>query len=147
MPDLDTIEEMIAKTKADLAFWEEAKRVLTDPRMRGLESISPPTQMQMPLPARPIKVNGIPQGYGSVHNAVFAVLPRFGSMPMGSADIVRTLLAGGFQFRAKHQVMAVNDALGILETAGKAVVVRREGVAKLWTKKETETQEAPEGAS
>lgn len=144
MLDLRTIDDNIARLRTDLEFWEQAKRILTDPRIVG----ATPAKLPFPTPAAAELIatqNQLRQrtAYGDVRNAVLLMLPNHGGPPIGSREIVDGLIASGFRFKAKHQVMAVNDALSGLEQAGKAIVVRKEGIAKLWTK----SREAPEGAS
>jgi hypothetical protein len=134
---LQTVEENLKQAEADVEFWKQAKRLLSDPRMAVATAPSVVT-----APAPPSYVS--PEPYGDVRQEVYKHLPPFGAQPVGTGALVATLLNNGFRFRAKHQQMAVIDALRILETEEKAFMARRDGIAKLWTKGAPKDQGATE---
>jgi hypothetical protein len=133
---LENVEANLKQAEADVEFWKQAKRLLSDPRMAVATAAS------VVPPVLSLSAN---TPYGDVRQEVYKHLPAFGAQPIGTGALVATLLNNGFKFRAKHQQMAVIDALSVLEDEGKAFMAKRDGIAKLWTK--GEKQEPAEAGS
>jgi hypothetical protein len=121
MFDLKTIEESLAKAKADVAFWQSAKSVLSDPRMAALAQ-------EGDAPSHRV--------YGNLKKAVYGVLPGVGEAGMTTAEIVEAMKDDGYVFNSKNHAISVNEALNTLAEKGEAIMVGRNGVAKLWTRGE-----------
>ena len=124
--DMETIESSLAKAKADVEFWESAKRVLSDPRISGLVRGE----------TAPFSGSAY-RAYGDVRRAVIKHLPHFGTQPTTTTDLISNMEVGGYVFTAKQPTVAVNDALVGMEKQGLAVCVGRAGISKLWTKTES----------
>lgn len=151
--DIKTVDERLAKAKEDAAFWEKARSVLDDPRMRAILGQQAPSGEVEPrtLAARPM-----PRAYGSLKHNVLAALPGPDadmSQRVTTRQIVATLETKGFVFTAADKEVAVNGALVALKDQGLAEWSGRMGNAKLWRRKvrsmqpRDPNQEAPEGAS
>lgn len=133
--DISTIEANLTQAKADVEFWESAKRILTDPRIKGTEAATQTSFLEAPV-YRP---------YGSIKSAVEQALPAYGEEAVTSTQLVENLRASGFPLTAKQPGVAINDSLTALRKEGKAYLAGSRGIAKLWTKAEekTEGKEAP----
>jgi hypothetical protein len=147
--DLQTIEERLAKAKEEAAFWEKARAILEDPRLKDL--ITP-----QPRPVSSAQSTftqaAAPRAYGELKSRVYAVLPDADTYASSTTQqIVDNLIEAGYVFQAKEPTIAVNGALVALEGQGLAEAYGKRGNAKLWRKKrqkrEEQNQEAPEGAS
>lgn len=152
--DLQTIDERLAKAKEEADFWEKARAVLADPRLAALSgsqtpAFSPTWQ----------RATTMPRAYGEIQDKVISVLPGPDAgiaERLTTQQIVAILLAQGYVFVAKEPAIAVNGALVTLQEKGLAEWSQKRGKAKLWrkkrakiqeTRKDSESQEAPEGAS
>jgi hypothetical protein len=144
---LDSIEEHLAKAKEDAAFWERARAIMADPRMKAISASEPQRTSSV---AVAFSAPSIPQAYGELKKNVYAVLPdadaNIGAR-VTTQQIVSSLKQGGYVFKAKEPTIAVNGALMTLEEKGLAESCGKRGNAKLWRKKRQKSQEAPEGAS
>jgi hypothetical protein len=131
--DINTIEENLAKAKADMEFWEKAKIVLTDPRISGVIDHRAATHSTTVAPAPPVRA------YGELKKRVYGLLPAYGEGGTTTTEIVEELKADGYVFISKHPGMAVNEALNALEKDKKAYVAAKRGIAKVWTRGERKT--------
>jgi len=140
--DLKTINERLAKAKEEADFWEKARAVLDDPRLKALSA----QEAESANGASPT----MPGAYGSLRNMVYEALPDVDAgigLRVTTTQLVSKLQDGGYVFNAKDPMVAVNGALVALEEKGFAEWVGKRGLAKLWRKKRQGSQEAPEGAS
>jgi hypothetical protein len=122
--DLRTVDRNIAQAKADLAFWENLRAALIDPRV--LELVRDDSASQRP-------------SYGDLKRAVYAVLPAFGEEGVPTAKLVELMQEDGFIFQSKTPGVSVNEALNTLNDEGKAFITGRRGVTKFWTRGESKT--------
>jgi len=133
--DLETIEknlrqaqEALESAKADVAYWENFRGILSDPRA-ALATKS--------TVVRDIREGAITtRSYGELKNNVFHALPRFDEAPLGTKEIAEVMYSVGFKFQAAKPIVAVNEALKALNKEGKAIIAARNGVAHLWKKSE-----------
>lgn len=148
--DLKAIDERLAKAKEEAEFWEKAKAVLADPRVRAISS----EEVRPANVIRTLFVSGDTSQaagiYGELRKNVLEILPdaeaNIGTR-MTTQQIVDLLRQRGYVFAAKEPTIAVNGALMALEGKGLAESVGKRGNAKLWRKKRQKSQEAPEGAT
>lgn len=144
---LESIEERLAKAKEEAEFWEKARAVLADPR---LKEIAVPAVKDGNGALHVPSDSPMPRVYGELRSSVYAVLPNADA---GIADrlttpkIVARLQEQGYVFQSREPGIAVNGALVALEDKGLAEWSGKRGNAKLWRKKRQKTPEAPEGAS
>jgi hypothetical protein len=127
MFDIQTVEDNLSKARADVEFWESAKRILTDPRIALVSH-------KAPLIVVPQSTQYVLRPYGTVKAAVYMALPEFGEEAKTSTDLVGMLRKNGHPLGAKQPGVTVNDALVALEAEKKAINVGRSGASKLWTK-------------
>jgi len=140
--DLKTIEARLAKAKEEAEFWEKARAVLDDPRLKALSGL----EVQTVNNATPT----IPAAIGSLRNMVYEVLPDPDAGLMAritTTELVSKLEDSGYVFNSKEPMIAVNSALVALEDKGFAEWQGKRGLAKLWRKKRQKSQEASEEAS
>lgn len=138
MIDLKTIDERLEKAKADVKFWEDARRVLLDPRISGLGTTQN-LKLESPFPPPPPR-----SSYGDLRKRVaefLAVAPLEG---VTTQEIADGLQQSGYIFSAKNPVIAVNEALQAL--GGEAEPVGKKGNSKLWARKGTKNEGASEEA-
>lgn len=126
--DMNTIDQNLAKARADVEFWEKVKEVFSDPRIAGPDAAPIATLL------RPRPVNSARGGYGDQKRSVFGALPDYGQMGRTSAQLIESMKGNGYVFVAKYPIASVNDSLKALADEGKATVVGKDGVANLWTK-------------
>jgi len=124
MLDLATIEKRLAQAKEDVAFYENAKRILSDPRLQAENDVP-----QDSLPPAP-------RAYGEVKRSVQSYLLNLGDDGTTTAEIVKAMQKDGFVFTAKVPIVAVNEALQSLAKDGLAKHVGKRGLSVLWTKGE-----------
>lgn len=149
--DLQTVEERLAKAKEEAAFWEKARAILADPRLKDLTVPQPRPVSMAPSTFSPTSAaTPVPRTYGELKNRVYGTLPspeaNIGER-VTIQQIVTKLRAEGYVFQAKDPTIAVNGALMALEGQGLSESYGKRGNAKLWRKKRQKNQEAPEGAS
>src|ERR1039458_9461199 len=126
---LEAIYERLAKAKEDVAFWERARAVFTDPRIMQDEQ----NQQHTPIATRP---STGPRAYGEQVERVLGVLPSAESRAsINTRQSVDLLQKDGYVFQAGDPQVAVNGALVALEGQGLAQQVGKVGNAKLWRKK------------
>ena len=145
--DLQTAKRNLLKAKQDVEYWEQAVRLLSDPRAMGSEaapvapsrngSIIIDNHVPLPAPRAP---------YGDLKRRVLEQLPPLGDSPVTTSRIVELMEAGGYTFASKTPTISVNEALVTLEKEGLSYVAAQLGVTKHWTKA-SKRQEAPGGAS
>jgi len=141
--DLKAIEERITKAKEEAAFWETARAVLADPRLKAIadDDVKPGNLDRM-------FASAAAGSYGELRKSVLDALPdsEAGIFDrVTTQQIVKKLRDSGFKFISAKPPIAVNGALVALEEKGLAESVGRRGNAKLWRKKRQKAQEAPEG--
>jgi len=124
MLDLATIEQRLTQAKEDVAFYENAKRILSDPRLVG-DAVE--SQGEAVAAAR---------AYGEVRRSVQKYLPALGAAGMTTAELVSAMQRAGFVFTAKVPIVAVNEALQSLAKSDLAKPVGKRGLSTLWTKGE-----------
>jgi hypothetical protein len=141
--DLKSINENLAKAKAEADFWEMARQVLSDPRIAGVDrAVASPPPLASHTPS------STPRLYGDLMQRVFESLPDLDGLPsMTTSSIVDHLMTSGYEFQAKEPSIAVNGALVSLQEKGLAKTVGRRGNAKLWRKGKQENQEPAQDAS
>ena len=142
--DLKTIDERLAKAKEDAEFWERARSILADPRLKEVSAPDSPVPAETPEMAKA----PMPKAYGGLQNGAYLTLPPPGTpllQCLTTRQIVDLMRQGGFQFESKEPMIAVNGALVTLMEKRKAESAGYRGNARLWRKKKS--QEAPEGAS
>jgi hypothetical protein len=145
--DLKTVDEHLAKAKEEAEFWEKARAVLADPRLKAISADEPrPANGRLPMPFS----HAVAGVYGELRKNVLDVLPEADASiaaRVTTRQIVELVKQRGYTFAAKEPEIAVNGALMALEEKGLAESAAKRGNAKLWRKKRQKTQEAPEGAS
>ena len=138
---IQTAKENLAKAREDVQFWENALRLLSDPRIAngGEESKTVAT----PPPTPPAS----PRPYGELKRRVFAALPEWNQTKVVNTKwIVAKLQADGFVFASKTPAISVNEALVTLEGDELAFMGLKKGVSRYW-KKGAKSQAAPEEAA
>ena len=142
--DLKTIDERLAKAKEEADFWEKARAVLDDPRLRALSGAD------VQLANGNGNQHTVPGAYGSLRSMVYEALPDAdanSATRLTTTQLVLKLEQGGYVFNAKDPMVAVNGALVALEEKELAEWKDKRGLAKLWRKKRLKSQEASEEAS
>jgi hypothetical protein len=135
--DLQTVKQELEKAKAEVRFWEDALRVLTDPRVAGLVKPTPVTGFvisQSPQQAVVAAAANIQRPYGELKRKVFDHLPRWGEHPVTTTQIVERMEAGGYVFASKTPSISVNEALVTLESEERAFMVTKQGITRFWTR-------------
>jgi len=138
--DLQTIDERLAKAKEEAEFWEKARAVLADPRLRAIEEdkLPPVFDARPTVSDRPQTSVTVPRAYGELKNRVFATLPEFNAginERITTQQIVERLKQQGYVFVSKDPTIAVNGALAAFEEKKIAEWNGKRGNAKLWRKK------------
>jgi hypothetical protein len=158
--DLKTVEANLAKAKEDVRFWEEALRVLRDPRLA--EFLTPKAPANITSFTNITQVDDEPtpivRPYGELKRRVQAALPPQTGQAVSTAMIVEKMEADGYVFASKTPTISVNEALVNLEKEGIAVVAAQIGPTRFWRnsgqlpsgirlRQAIENQEPPEGGS
>jgi hypothetical protein len=139
MIHLKTIDENLAKAKADVTFWETARAVFVDPRIAQVAPTQPALQAASP--------NHLQRPYGELKKKVLEALPDWGKVAFSTAMLVEQMEKAGYVFASKTPAISVNEALVNLEAEELAFMVEKRGVTRFWTKMQPKRQEAPVGAS
>ena len=134
--DLRTAEANLVKAREDAAFWENAIKILRDPRISGAlphSDVAGFSFVQAPvLPT--------PRPYGELKKRVYEALPNWGIAPVNTNQLVDTMERSGFVFTSKTPSISVNEALVNLETEGLAFMAYKSGVSRFWTKTQKKDQ-------
>jgi hypothetical protein len=135
MIDLKTIDENLAKAKADVTFWETAKALFLDPRIMQATSTKPTPPMAPPAAGQQ------PRPYGELKKKVLEALPEWGQPPVSTVMLVLQMEEAGYVFASKTPAISVNEALVGLEAEELAFMVEKRGVTRFWTKMQPKRQE------
>jgi hypothetical protein len=136
--------ENLMKAREDVQFWENALRVLRDPRIAAVDA--PEAAPRSSSPA--VEKEPAPRLYGELKRRVLSVLPEWkdGGDCYSTAGIVKRMEAGGYVFASKTPGISVNEALVNLEKEGLAVIGAKQKGVRFWIKAPPKDQETPEGA-
>lgn len=133
-----TIEEIaknLEQARADVAFWEKAMEVLTDPR---ISNTSRPQSLETSkkIEARSRQLFSMPTKgtYGTLKGTVYDSLPAAGNPPVTVSQIIENMKSNGYMFAAKIPGIAVNEALRSLAKDHKAYVAAKAGMVQLWAR-------------
>jgi hypothetical protein len=137
--DLKTIDENLAKAKADVSFWETARNVFLDPRISGLLVNSKPAPSLPPA----VPASTMPRPYGELKETVKKTLQARWGEKMTTSDIAKAMKDSGYVFVSKTPTIAVS---GALESLGIKTCGMR-GSSYLYKLDSPKDQEAPEGTS
>lgn len=145
MIDLKTIDENLAKAKADVTFWENVRTVFLDPRIAGVSGMQPrpaaPQAPSYPITSERLFRDNGGRTYGELRRRVLEQLPAYGANGITVNEIVDALLKAGYVFLAKDPSIAVNEALRGMESSKQCVIAGKRGLANLWTRAALEVQE------
>lgn len=123
--DVTLIDQRIADLKDDLAFWENVKVVLCDPRIAEFTALVECVEDEE---------NALPMVRGELQGCVYQVLPEFGSGGISVSAIRVRVQESGYVFSAKSPGVAINGALSSLAEKQMAASAGKSGVSRLWTR-------------
>jgi hypothetical protein len=134
--------ENLVKAREDVQFWENALRVLRDPR---LAAVAEPNA----APSKPAHREPAPRLYGELKRRVLAALPEWkeGGDCYSTTGIVSRMEKDGYVFASKTPAISVNEALVKLQKEGLAIVGANRSGVRYWIKAPPQNQEPPEGGS
>lgn len=135
---IQSAKENLEKAKADVQFWENAVRLLSDPRIEGAATASHAPKKPAPRP------------YGELKRRALAALPEWkvGGPCYTTTGIVQRMEQAGYVFASKTPSISVNEALMNLQKEGLTTVGAMKSGVRYWTKaplKEEAPAEAVEG--
>jgi hypothetical protein len=134
---IQSAKENLAKAKEDVQFWENAVRLLSDPRIENAASTSRAPKKPLPRP------------YGELKRQVLAALSdwKIGCPCYSANGIVGRMEDAGYVFATKTPSISVNEALVNLQKEGLAAVAMQKNGVRFWAKAPPKAEKPPDAAA